>query len=433
LSVILTQEQEDTINGIQIIQGLNANFFATLSGPAGTGKTFTVNQIKGILKGSYICLAPTHTAAKLIGGQTIHSFFSMRPKDPDAPVIEFENALRPKVIPDTIILDECSMVSDYLVQLILNWCKNANVNMLCVGDEYQLPPVGSNQPNCCFDPNYFNQWPLTKIMRQSANSPIIGLSSLFRQYKYIPNWDLAKNKGPQIIADFWGNNWCDYYDPYDLNHSITGFTNEAVASMNRKINRATHDDGLLFHAGDTIVLKQPVWYKDGEYYDEYDKEMKPQLNILTTGTEVILKDAKKSFVLVKDMKLNTHRLECYMIELDLGTDDPVIKYLLDYDSWSAYDSIKKTYVRAFKSATTGKEYITEMWKQSGMKRIVRAYHRYASTVHLTQGKTHTKTFFMKTTLYGLEQKQDIELYNRLSYVACTRPTTQLIITGAIYK
>ena len=49
-----------------------------ISGKAGTGKSFLITIIKGLLSKKYAVVAPTGIAAKNVGGRTIHSLFGLK-------------------------------------------------------------------------------------------------------------------------------------------------------------------------------------------------------------------------------------------------------------------------------------------------------------------------------------------------------------------
>ena len=76
-----------------------------------------------------------------------------------------------------IVLDEASMVSDEVLEDILNF----GVKVLLCGDNAQLPPVeGFN--SFLKSPDYA----LTQIVRQQADNPVIRLSALARENRPIP-------------------------------------------------------------------------------------------------------------------------------------------------------------------------------------------------------------------------------------------------------
>jgi hypothetical protein len=108
-----------------------------IDGPAGTGKTWLVNRIKenlDVRKMKYICLAPTHCAARLIKGSTFNSFIG-------------GNGNRLKSLKgldslDYIIVDEISMMREHFYKCLLTIKKlHPNVKVIMVGDFRQLPVV----------------------------------------------------------------------------------------------------------------------------------------------------------------------------------------------------------------------------------------------------------------------------------------------------
>jgi ATP-dependent exoDNAse (exonuclease V) alpha subunit len=137
---------------IDIIKKLQSAKNVFLTGGAGVGKTTTTKNIikyyedeaKKVAK-----LASTGIASTLIGGQTLHSFLdlgiakdlqdlSQRGKfDISKKVKKIINSM------DLIVIDEISMVSDALFDMIDLRLRQANFNgaVLAVGDFLQLPPV----------------------------------------------------------------------------------------------------------------------------------------------------------------------------------------------------------------------------------------------------------------------------------------------------
>ena len=158
-----------------------------LTGKAGTGKTTFLKYIRGNTSKEVAVLAPTGVAAINAGGTTIHSFFQL-PFGPYVPAsinkwreenkeatdkhhllgrlrytkdkIQLLQAL------ELLIIDEISMVRcDVLdeIDIILRHYRNryyepfGGVQMLFIGDMYQLPPVAID-----------DEW---KILSQFYNSP----------------------------------------------------------------------------------------------------------------------------------------------------------------------------------------------------------------------------------------------------------------------
>ncbi|MDQ7042372.1 MAG: AAA family ATPase [Sulfurimonas sp.] len=147
-----------------------------LTGGAGVGKTTITRQIiehfeseaKKVAK-----LGSTGMAATLIGGQTLHSFLDLGIAS-DITELEknakFEIKKKIKKLInaiDLIVIDEISMVSDTLFEMIALRLMQAEFSgvLLIVGDFLQLPPVvrGSNEVHFAFESEAWSQMRFEKI------------------------------------------------------------------------------------------------------------------------------------------------------------------------------------------------------------------------------------------------------------------------------
>lgn len=116
-----------------------------LTGKAGTGKSTLLKEFIENTQKRVVVLAPTGIAAVNVGGQTIHSFFKFRSNGNG--ITAAKNELLNHI--DAIVLDEVSMVrSDILDAMDLALKKSresclpfGGVQMIFIGDLYQLPPV----------------------------------------------------------------------------------------------------------------------------------------------------------------------------------------------------------------------------------------------------------------------------------------------------
>lgn len=183
----------------EIINFTSKNLF--LTGKAGTGKTTFLKRIIKESKKKITVVAPTGIAAINAGGMTLHSFFQLsgRPFVPDynVPNIQefaldrytlFKNSrvtgtkieLFREV--ELIIIDEVSMLRadmlDAIDEVLRHYRGNKNkpfggVQMLFIGDLYQLPPVMPDNEWRILNPYYktpyffsakvFEQEPVLKI------------------------------------------------------------------------------------------------------------------------------------------------------------------------------------------------------------------------------------------------------------------------------
>ena len=183
---------------IDFIEKTNRPIF--LTGKAGTGKTTFLRYICSSTKKNFAVVAPTAVAAINAGGVTIHSFFQV-PFGPIVPVphassfSEFSgksfSAEKAKLIKclDLLIIDEISMVRadtmDYIDRALRFVRGNSRpfggVQLLMIGDLYQLPPVFQNDwhllGKCYRGPYFFDSlifttgplltFELTTVHRQS--------------------------------------------------------------------------------------------------------------------------------------------------------------------------------------------------------------------------------------------------------------------------
>lgn len=149
--------KDDRNKEMQLAEGFvcdtGCNIF--LTGKAGTGKTTFLRNLQKTHPKRMVVTAPTGVAAINAGGVTLHSFFQM-PFGPYIPGSESAkqhkfNREKINVIKglDLLIIDEISMVrSDLLdgIDSVLRRYRRSNlpfggVQLLCIGDLYQLAPV----------------------------------------------------------------------------------------------------------------------------------------------------------------------------------------------------------------------------------------------------------------------------------------------------
>ena len=134
-----------------------------MTGKAGTGKTTFLRYIRTTTKKNLAVVAPTAVAAINAGGVTIHSFFQVPfgpipPSQASDAFTEFSSKSfgpeKTKIIKclSLLIIDEISMVRadtiDYIDRVLRHVRSNnrpfGGVQVLMIGDLYQLPPVYQN-------------------------------------------------------------------------------------------------------------------------------------------------------------------------------------------------------------------------------------------------------------------------------------------------
>ena len=139
-----------------------------LTGRAGTGKSTLLQHFRSTTRKRIVVLAPTGVAAVNVQGQTIHSFFGF------GPGVTPEKAQRRATGKrqlyrnlQAIVIDEISMARADLLDCIdafmrLNGPRGSEpfggVQLLCIGDPYQLPPVVRREEETLFSTHYTRPW-----------------------------------------------------------------------------------------------------------------------------------------------------------------------------------------------------------------------------------------------------------------------------------
>ena len=131
---------------------------ALVTGPAGTGKTFVLNQFIKLAKyeGKHVSVtATTGLAATHLGGTTIHAWAGIGVMDALPPnFVEHLGKGRREIIEktDVLLIDEISMLHDYRLDMVDDVCRLVRrrdepfggIQVVLSGDFFQLPPVNRN-------------------------------------------------------------------------------------------------------------------------------------------------------------------------------------------------------------------------------------------------------------------------------------------------
>ncbi|MGZ5499096.1 MAG: AAA family ATPase, partial [Candidatus Aminicenantales bacterium] len=152
---------------LDIMEGTSHHVFIT--GKAGTGKSTLLELWRGQTLKRIAVLAPTGVAALNVRGQTIHSFFGFKPDVTPEAVRKLgkgRGAAADRISLyrnlDAIVIDEVSMVRADLMDCVEKFLRLngprpkerfGGLQMIFIGDLYQLPPVVTGQERGLFAPD----------------------------------------------------------------------------------------------------------------------------------------------------------------------------------------------------------------------------------------------------------------------------------------
>lgn len=196
---------------IQFINTTSSHIF--LTGKAGTGKTTFLKNLERYTHKNFIVVAPTGIAALNAGGVTIHSQFLLPPHTfiPDGTLQHLPsenpriinqqtlarqhplNSARKQVLRsiDLLVIDEVSMLRADLLDAIDYRLKAARgnfhqsfggVQVLFIGDLYQLPPVINREELHLLNEYYRSGWFYEALALQQHTPVYLELTQIFRQH-----------------------------------------------------------------------------------------------------------------------------------------------------------------------------------------------------------------------------------------------------------
>lgn len=462
--VTFTKDQQNAIDGL--IKFINSswdanNFIVALTGPAGTGKTFSLNYVIKNCKytGSVInCCTPTHKACRILSNaldgkkvDTIQSTFGFRLYvnidnfDPNNPMF--------KPIGNTklgqcrlLIVDEASMLNKELVKYIMNYCKKAEIKVLFTGDSSQLAPVNESQ-SLAF--KLASQvFVLKEIVRQDAINPITNLLEILRKdivnrsYSFIdyitkhPNEYDSTNSGYEVcdINEFaerikYNFQELDYTKDINLN-KIVCYKNDRVNQWNNFVRQVVVGDyktilnkddlimsytsivnefsELIFNNSEEYIIHDIIPSTDNQYgFDGYLVRFQAIYGGDITPSMFVV-NLRDKFTMEKYYNIITGLVE----NAKNGTDR--------VSGWKAYYSFKRKYL----TINVIKDRLGKVLFDKDID------YGFALTSHKSQGSTYNHVYVdLKDMIYtnkGTIFTNTDDVLRRI-YVACSRASKNLTI------
>lgn len=385
MKVTYNEEQKNAI-----INALN-NRITIISGGPGTGKTTIINAIVKLytklhrlnpldVYQNIALLAPTGRASRKMSlstslpAMTIHRYLKWNKDTNSFGVNEYN-----KNYHRLIIVDEVSMIDVMLFDGLLKGI-SSNIQLVLVGDSFQLPSVGPGLVlNDLIESDMFKFCPLKQIYRQSSDS-------------YIPY--LARDIKEKEITEEILNKKDDY--------NFLNTTEKNIKSAISQICSISLEKGLR---EDDIQILAPL-YKTENGIDNLNLVLQDIFNPKCEDKkeikigEITYREKDKVLQLVNNPDLNVYNGDIGYIE-----------------------TIKKEYIPKIKDVVIiNFEGTRVVYKKEDMFNIK---HAYAITIHKSQGSEFPHVIMPVCKGYSKM------LYNKLIYTGVSRAKKSLVIIGDV--
>lgn len=172
---------------LELMENSRRHLFIT--GKAGTGKSTLLSYFRASTAKRLAVLAPTGVAALNVKGQTIHSFFRFKTDITPDTVKRVKNGKLYREL-DCLIIDEISMVRADLLDCVDRFLRLngpdskqafGGVQMIFIGDLYQLPPVVTTNERHVFESYYDSPYFFSARVLADIDMTLIELEKIYRQ------------------------------------------------------------------------------------------------------------------------------------------------------------------------------------------------------------------------------------------------------------
>lgn len=447
----------------------------SLSGRAGTGKTYVINYFLNAINTTVCVTAPTHKAVRIIEsmtgrkGKTLHSLHGLRPNvnldtfdlnNPQFDALAIPSMQNYKLI----VCDECGMINSALHSLNIKRAMDMNVKILYVGDQNQLPPVKERlSPTFLLKDNY----ELTEIVRQAHDNPLMPILDLLV--------DDIKNNSANFLYYLIKNreNINSNKEGYKFVTNITEFHNLAFNHFKSDdFSKNTDYCRMSGWKNDTVKLHNDyIRHQLIPYFTNSDNSVNSKIDIVDindifTGYKTLMDEYNNATLInsedyiVKSVKPSTnYNFKCFDIDLVTRVKrNPISIKIVDYTDQSFvtyYEKIKTLYFKALYAPANNRStawktffefkntYLTLVSfdiKYNGETKTTITKdidYGFALTTHKLQGSTVENMFINlhdilyysngRPVLNSENNPYAVELRNKLVYTAISRTSKNAYI------
>ncbi len=444
--VVLNDEQLKSIDKIRdFIKNGDPNEWFVLEGKAGVGKTTViVEALKPFISKKRIILsALSHKAKKVLINKvnentyeeprglfssSVASMLGMTFDLETGTFVKIWSRRKPKIRQmDIIVVDECSMINENGLELILSE-KKKTAKLIFLGDVGQLPPIRENG-----DKNYskisptfntLNNFKLKERVRQSKDSKILPYSDYYWEnsvisdepvedpipyHERISSGDLVftKNLEDTILEN--KGNLLKLKNPnmQDLIKVIV-YKNNTREMINWYIRSLLYKDPNEYEIGDVLIFNDNYEISDDEVI-----ENSTEVTIINISEE---KFDDKWFGYILSVTDNEHVWDVKV---------------LSRKSFNDYNKHISELFKKAKSLPMGRVRTTSLGKAwSAKRRFANIDFGYAITSHKSQGSTYKYVIVVEDDILSVGPISDIEKSQSL-YTAITRASDKVFIVSEL--
>jgi len=356
------------------------NIFIT--GRAGTGKSTLLNYFRDNTSKKVVILAPTGVAAVNVAGQTIHSFFHFKPNVTPTSIKKKKSEGKEKATIykklETIVIDEVSMVRADLLDCVDKFLRLngphakqsfGGVQMIFIGDLYQLPPVISGAERGIFRSHYASPYFFSAKVFPQLELEFIELEKVYRQKdnEFVRLLNTIRNRTATDNDLTFFNRRCD--------PSFSASADDFYLSLT-----STNDLADGINEQRLSELPGKMWKAEGDIIGDFGKEYLP------TAVELKLKKGAQIMLLnndsygqwingtigkVKKFEKDDDDEDVIVAELDNGETARISPY-----TWKIYKFFLKNEELRSEEVGSFRQYPVRL--------------AFAVTIHKSQGKTFEK-------------------------------------------
>ncbi len=427
--ITLTPEQQQALRTLKTFLD-SGDKIHLLTGYAGTGKTTLLQALLIHLKNSgdkrpIVFTALSNKATKVLSTMADHwalkvdcltccRLLGLQPSiDKETGQQKFTSDRKGKRLINRyrlVVVDECSMINQEMWGLLVKAVSRLDdqTQLLFVGDEAQLPPVGETA-SPCFEQIY-DRTALTEVVRYGGAIGLLAEDvrrNLDRPM--MPRWESDRNsdntQGTFILPpQQWDKLLLRAFTSESYGKSpdqvrVLAYTNRRVQQLNQRIRAAIYGpEAAQFVIGERLMANSPCLIDDNQIILQTSEECEVLNAYIDHLDDPVMLERWQVWKMEIVTEAGLYRELRVLHSQEKQRLDKVLKGLADGKSWKAFWELK--------------QYFHEL------------NYAYSLTVHKSQGSTFQDVF---VDLQNLMINRKVTERNQLCYVAFTRAANRLFL------